>query len=459
MKYSIFISSTIYDLHNERVAAEHAVVAAQCVPKMSDKTLPAVDTNSFEACMAEVAAADIYVLILGERYGWEYQGKSVTEWEYDKAVELDKPRIVFSLSYLENREDKQKEFASRVGNFDQGRFWKSVHNVFELKDAVETALRPVVEKLNRTKVERKETVLSNLIPVRFPIRIQTARVNYDRKDLIQKSHEVGTWKLRWDASEEIVAARALSFAMGDTFKEKHYDFLVKSGILYTFSDLSSLSNPYRKIVDLGSVETIAVSELTATLDGENLVKYLLKSSLRHKLAGQNVSYMGGEDIFYLSSKLVTTTAVSITWGDKNNNKREVITPIWSKEKLVDGVKEKHVICFRHFAMDVSFAQFGGTWFACVNPTYVCTTNGYRKSRFSEAYVTGKKALENNDAFYQNLRCWAWYLSPNYPSFSPYPFLQFDPVVKFDDVPLLDDRLWLPAKKTEAEKSGSLFSDI
>jgi hypothetical protein len=74
-------------------------------------------------------------------------------------------------------------------------------------------------------------------------------------------------------------------------------------------------------------------------------------------------------------------------------------------------------------------------------------------------VTGKKSFEDNSAFYQNLRCWAWYLSPSYPIFSPYPFLQFDSAIKFDDLPLLEDRLWLPAKKTEAERSGALMFDF
>jgi len=451
MKYSVFISSTTQDLHNERVAAEQAVVAAQCVPKMFEKTFLAQDASSLAVCMEELAAADIYVLIMGAAYGWEYDGKSVTEWEYLKAVELGKPRIVFTLPYLKNQEEKQQEFAGRVGKFDEGRFWKSVNNAFELKDAMEAALRPLVEKLNRSRVERMETVLSNLIPVRFPARIHTARVSYDREAVIEQSHKAATWKLRWSAGEETVAARALSFATGDTFQEKHFDFLVKSGVLYTFTDLSNLTNPYRKIVDLGSVETIAATELAATLDGENLIKYLLKNSLRQKLVNQSVAYMGGEDLFYFGGKLVMAD-VSINWGDSKNAKREVISSIWNKEK-------SHIVCFRHFAMHVSFALFGGNWYACVNPTYICTTNGYRKSRFSEHYVTGKKSFEDNSAFYQNLRCWAWYLSPNYPSFSPYPFLQFDPTIKFDDLPLLDDRLWLPARKAEVEKTGALTFDF
>ena len=120
--------------------------------------------------------------------------------------------------------------------------------------------------------------------------------------------------------------------------------------------------------------------------------------------------------------------VSIGWGENKNAQRNVITQIWSKAKLVDGVKQPpHIVCFCHFAMRITFPVLGGKWYACINPTYICTSangNGRRKSRFSEHYVKGKKKLENNDAVYQNVRCWAWYLSPNYGSFTPYPHLQF-----------------------------------
>ncbi|RYE32375.1 MAG: hypothetical protein EOP48_31090, partial [Sphingobacteriales bacterium] len=88
-----------------------------------------------------------------------------------------------------------------------------------------------------------------------------------------------------------------------------------------------------------------------------------------------------------------------------NAKREVISSIWNKEK-------SHIICFRHFAMHVTFALFGGNWYICINPTYICTSQGYRKSRFSEHYVTGKKALETNST--------SLILSHNHPSGSLRP---------------------------------------
>lgn len=453
MKHKVFVSSTINDLLNERVAAERAITAAQCEPRMSDKTFTAVDATSFEACMNELAESDIYILILGERYGWEYQGKSVTEWEYLKAVELKKPRIVFKLDYVRNREAKQVEFMNSVGNFDAGRFWKSVNNNFELKDEIEKALPAIVDKLNRERVYLTETVISNLIPIHFAPQLQTARVNFKRDEILKQSRET-SWKLSYKAGEGLVAARALKLAYGDEFEEKHFDFLVKADVLYTFSDLSSLTNPYRKIIDIGSIEEIAVADLTATLDGENVLKYLLRNVVRHKLASQHVAFMATENLFYFGGKPVMSD-VSIGWGDNKNAKRQVITQIWSKEKEVNGVKQpSHIVCFRHFAMRISFPILGGKWYACINPTYICTGangNGRRKSRFSEHYVTGKKKLENNDAVYQNVRCWAWYLSPNYGSFTPYEHLRFEPALAFDELPYLNDQKWVPPKKAEEEQ--------
>jgi len=456
MKYKVFVSSTINDLMNERVAAEKAIIAVQCEPRMSDKTFTAVDANSFDACMTELEESDIYILILGERYGWEYKGKSVTEWEYLKAIELKKPRIVFNLAYIRNREVKQNEFINGVGDFDAGRFWKTAKDVFELRDEIEKALPPIIDKLNREKVHLTETVISNLIPIRFSPRIQTARINYKRDEIIKQSKGT-TWKLTYRSGEAIVAARAMELAAGDTFGDKHFDFLVKGEILYTFSDLSHTSSPYRKIIDLGTIEEIAVTDLTATLDGENILKYLLRNVVRHKLASQHVAYMAEENLFYFGGKPVMSD-VSIGWGENKNAQRNVITQIWSKEKLVDGVKQPpHIVCFRHFAMRITFPVLGGKWYACINPTYICTSangNGRHKSRFSEHYVTGKKKLENNDAVYQNVRCWAWYLSPNYGSFTPYPHLQFEPAVTFDEMPYLNDQKWVPNKKAEEKKANT-----
>lgn len=79
----IFISSTVFDLANERTAAYNAVNKVGGFPVMSEKTMEAQSTDSLTACLSKVMESDIYVLILGSRYGWQPEGKeSITELEY-----------------------------------------------------------------------------------------------------------------------------------------------------------------------------------------------------------------------------------------------------------------------------------------------------------------------------------------------------------------------------------------
>ena len=66
----IFISSTIVDLPNERKAAFKAVEKAGGFPLMSEFTMEAQSSDSLTACLSKVLESDIYVLILGGRYGW-----------------------------------------------------------------------------------------------------------------------------------------------------------------------------------------------------------------------------------------------------------------------------------------------------------------------------------------------------------------------------------------------------
>src|SRR5688572_3872053 len=86
-KPKIFISSTISDLPSERKAAMNAVDKVGGIPIMSEMTMEAVSKDSVSACLDKVRGSDIYILILGSRYGWQPDGKeSITELEYKTAL-------------------------------------------------------------------------------------------------------------------------------------------------------------------------------------------------------------------------------------------------------------------------------------------------------------------------------------------------------------------------------------
>lgn len=125
----IFISSTIRDLHFVRaslagkIEAElgHRAVASESVSFDFSGTGSIV-----ESCLDEIEKSDVYVLVIGERYGsivpeW---GISITHAEYRHALALRKPILVVVLSRIwilyqdgsPTLEPELKKFIDEVGS-------------------------------------------------------------------------------------------------------------------------------------------------------------------------------------------------------------------------------------------------------------------------------------------------------------------------------------------------------
>jgi hypothetical protein len=108
----VYVSSTIADLRRERRAVMDWLVAAGHQPVHS--YLPDSDTVR-ESCLDDVDSCDLYVLIVGHRYGFQPpggnpEGLSITQLEFRRAGQSGIPRIALlrtsipdvSLSDLEN---------------------------------------------------------------------------------------------------------------------------------------------------------------------------------------------------------------------------------------------------------------------------------------------------------------------------------------------------------------------
>lgn len=96
---SVFVSSTCYDLAQVRKELGLFIGGLGMIPVLSDSPSFPVDPDldSIENCLARVREkADIFVLIVGGRYGSETEnGKSVTNLEYMWAKAKGIPRYVF----------------------------------------------------------------------------------------------------------------------------------------------------------------------------------------------------------------------------------------------------------------------------------------------------------------------------------------------------------------------------
>lgn len=113
-KFQVFVSSTFKDLVEERQSAVGAILTAGHIPAGMELFKPG-DQTQLDIIKRWIDESDIYLLILGGRYGTiapnsEY---SYTELEYDYALKSNKPlfSIVIDSEYLKG---KVKEFGADV---------------------------------------------------------------------------------------------------------------------------------------------------------------------------------------------------------------------------------------------------------------------------------------------------------------------------------------------------------
>jgi len=91
-KLQIFISSTYLDLKEERQAAVSAILKAGHIPAGME-LFTSGDESQWDTITRWIDESDIYMLILGGRYGSTHPvtGQGYTEMEYDYAVAAGKP--------------------------------------------------------------------------------------------------------------------------------------------------------------------------------------------------------------------------------------------------------------------------------------------------------------------------------------------------------------------------------
>src|SRR5688572_4713454 len=96
---TVMISSTVEDLREHREQARDACLMLDFWPKMMEY-IGAVDASGLAASLGLVDAADMYVGIFARRYGAVPEGAevSITEAEYQRAVERGIPRLIFVAS-------------------------------------------------------------------------------------------------------------------------------------------------------------------------------------------------------------------------------------------------------------------------------------------------------------------------------------------------------------------------
>lgn len=125
-KYQVFISSTYTDLLGERQAAVEAILQAGHIPAGME-LFTSSNQSQWDIIKRWIDESDIYMLILGGRYGSieTKSGKSYTHLEYEYALSIKKPLFVIvikdealnqkTVAQVENQNpEKLKKFKKKV---------------------------------------------------------------------------------------------------------------------------------------------------------------------------------------------------------------------------------------------------------------------------------------------------------------------------------------------------------
>lgn len=114
----IFISSVQNEFQQERrmiadYIRQDALLSIYFEPFLFEE-LPAQDKSAQEAYLEQAAHSDVYLLLMGEQYGYQdAAGISPTEREYDIATANHAYRIAF-IKDVSRRDDKEEVFKSRI---------------------------------------------------------------------------------------------------------------------------------------------------------------------------------------------------------------------------------------------------------------------------------------------------------------------------------------------------------
>lgn len=442
----IFISSTVFDLTNERTAAYNAVNKVGGFPLMSEKTMEAQSTDSLTACLSKVMESDIYVLILGSRYGWQPEGKeSITELEYQTARSQNIPVLVINTTYP--KETLQKEFEGRV---EPNYFRKTVLDAFELEKELEQALKTEIDKKQNEYFNRTEPVYSNLVKIQFPSHLYIAELDIDHMAVKQYNKERKRFIKKPTLHDYAVSAlymQDISFP---------HDWLVWDGKIITFHNLQDNLVGLTKIIDRGTAEPIACDEFYGTsTDHLSQFKYLLKKCLEAKLHKLKIKWIKDSKMFAFipvqKDDLGRWQSRSIEWTKTVKRATRKVVEIKRNLKNTEEVFNMRCLAFR-----TGFENFENDWYISIKPEWIFLWSDFRVCHLAFKNIQWLKKTERNMHVFNHFNFILHYLQPwqtlsLFDENKDYPFIKLDKIEKFDFAPIVPDTVWNSLEAIGAQK--------
>ena len=273
-RLQVFVSSTYIDLIKERQAAVEAILTSGHIPAGME-LFTSGDESQMEAIKQWIDESDVYLLILGGRYGSiePNTGKSYTQLEYEYAVSQGKPLFscVIKDAAIESRvkehgtnfletdnPHKLKEFRAQV-LAKMVRFWED-HKDIKITIGEKLAQLSRQEDLLGWVRPQKEADISSLADEITRLSKENAQL---REQLSGNQPEPNRCGLTFSQLRKLLESKGLLFefinikinSIGcidcDMIDGKSISLLVKIGLIYNFGKDTFRNNFLYKLTDDG----------------------------------------------------------------------------------------------------------------------------------------------------------------------------------------------------------------
>ena len=283
-----------------------------------------------------------------------------------------------------------------------------------------------------------EDILPNMLKISFPGKFYKADLNIDEKSIIEKVNEYLT-----SNDKKPVKNLKKGTLIRQALREHEIwqnEWVTYDNCIYTFINLQKLSEPFRKIIDQGTIDELSSEDFyEANDDNKRIFKHLLRNTLIEFCKTKGIQWFGPKEIFRFANNKKNPDQKRIKWKGKKEATKTIIFKMVNK-------KEGHVICFRNLAFRTSFLDIDKDWYIMINPTWSFTNpGGYKTSRFEADYMSGIKRLENNNSVCNYFRFFSYYFTHVDLFSKEFNHLKFYPVEPLSLSPKLEESTWKPVK--------------
>lgn len=168
----VMISSTARDLPEHRKEAMDACLRQGMYPIMMEH-LPASDSEAIAASLKMVDEAEIYLGIFAYRYGYVPKGHdiSVTEMEYNRAVDRKIPRLIFIMGEnhpIKGADVEKSDGAAKLEAFKNRVKTENIINEFDSPADLRAKIIDSLSKSTLRAERRKETGMHSAVALDIP---------------------------------------------------------------------------------------------------------------------------------------------------------------------------------------------------------------------------------------------------------------------------------------------------